>query len=70
MIPVFGSFSTLLRLWLPDDEFPAQLQFLWDQNALSFVHYETIFYIMIHVINRLEEEISQFKESQHGHLLC
>ena len=70
VIPVFGSFSTLLRLWLPDDEFPAQLQFLWDQNALSFVHYETIFYIMIHVINRLEEEISQFKESQHGHLLC
>ena len=70
VIPVFGSFSTLLRLWLPDDEFPAQLQFLWDQNALSFVHYETIFYIMIHVINRLEEEISQSKESQHGHLLC
>lgn len=65
VIPVFGSFSTLLRLWLPDDEFPAQLQFLWDKSALSFVHYETIFYIMIHVFNRLAEEAAQAKEAPH-----
>lgn len=58
IITVFGTFSTLIRLWLPDDEFPAQLQFLWDKNALEFVHYETIFYMMAHVLNRLEEEIS------------
>lgn len=59
LVPVFGSFSTLLRLWLPDDEFPAQLQFLWDSGALRFVHYETIFYIMGHVLNRLEEEAAR-----------
>ena len=42
-----------------DDEFPAQLQFLWDSGALRFVHYETIFYIMGHVLNRLEEEAAR-----------
>lgn len=68
IIPIFASFSTLIRLWLPDDEFPAQLQFLWDRNALSFVHYETIFYMMGHVLNRLEEEIARIKEDEHGSL--
>lgn len=64
IIPVFGPFSTLLRLWLPDEEFPAQLQFLWDKNALTFVFYETIFYIMSHVLTRLEEEVSQMRNAE------
>lgn len=66
VIPVFGSFSTLVRLWLPDDEFPAQLQFLWDKNALAFVHYETIFYMMGHILDRLEEEVTLTKENRQG----
>ncbi len=58
-LPIFAGFSTRLQLWLPDDEFPAQVQFFWDGNALQFVHYETIFYMMDHVLNRLEEEMGQ-----------
>ncbi len=54
-LPLLLGFSTLLRVWLADEEFPAQLQFFWDANALSFVHYETIFYLMGHVIDRLKE---------------
>ncbi len=57
-IPVFEPFRTRLRLWLPDDEFPAQLQFFWDRNALSFVHYETIFYMMNHILSRFEALLS------------
>ena len=66
VVPVFGSFSALLRLWLPDEEFPSQLQFLWDKNALSFVHYETIFYMMIHILNRLEEELDGAGREAHA----
>jgi len=60
-IPVIAGFSALFRLWLPDDEFPAQVQFLWSENALAFLHYETIFYVQIHLMRRLEEELSRLE---------
>ncbi len=44
-IPVFDFFPTELRFWEADEEFPAQLQFFWDRNALDFAHYETIWYM-------------------------
>ena len=37
--------------------FPAMLKFMWDENILDYVHYETIFFMMSHVLSRLEEEI-------------
>ena len=45
-IPVFGDlFPVELRFWSADEEFPAQLQFFWDANALDFLHYETLWYV-------------------------
>lgn len=41
---VFGELKARLRLWFSDDEFPAQLQFLWDANVLDFMHFETVWY--------------------------
>ena len=32
--------------WYGDDEFPAQLRFFWDENALMYLKYETMHYTL------------------------
>ena len=44
VLPVLPFFPVLLRFWEADDEFPAQLQFLWDRNSMRYLTYETSFY--------------------------
>ena len=50
---VFKDFGICLRFWDEDDEFPAQTRFFFDRNALQFMHYETLWYVM----NILEKRI-------------
>jgi hypothetical protein len=54
-IPVFDFLSVQLQLWASDDEFPAVLQLLWDQNILDYMHYETTFYVAGYLFERLRE---------------
>ncbi len=44
VLPVFDFFPAWMEFWDGDDEFPPNIQFLWDKNALQFVHYETLWY--------------------------
>ena len=46
VVDVFDFFPVCVRFWDADEEFPASLQFLWDANALDFLHYETLWYVM------------------------
>ena len=48
-------FPVLLRFWEADDEFPAQLQFLWDRNSMRYLTYETSFYTHRAILDRLLE---------------
>ena len=43
-IPVFEDLHLILQLWLGDEEFPSDLRFLWDENALLYLKYETMYY--------------------------
>lgn len=43
-IPVFQDLKVKFALWEADDEFPAQLCWYWDANALQYLHYETMYY--------------------------
>jgi hypothetical protein len=52
-IPVTHFFPVLLQFWEGDDEFPAKLQLMWDRNAISFLHFETTFYLQGDLIERL-----------------
>ena len=45
-IPVFKDFKILFQFWDADDEFPASIKYLFDTNALQFMHYETLWYVM------------------------
>ena len=55
-IPIFDFFPTELRFWSADEEFPAQLQFFWDANALDFARYETLWYMSGALTARLRRE--------------
>lgn len=45
ILPIFPFLPMVFQFWEGDDEFPPQIRLLWDSNALSFVRYETIWYI-------------------------
>ena len=41
-IELFDGLSVVVQLWFGDEEFPAGLRFLWDENALMYLKYETM----------------------------
>ena len=53
-IPVFQDFQILFQFWDGDDEFPANIKYLFDENALQFMHYETLWYVMGTLADRLD----------------
>lgn len=52
-IPVFQELSIALFFWEGDEEFAPRLRFLWDENALMYIKYETMYY----AVAFLEEEL-------------
>ena len=51
--PIFQELDVILKFYHSDEDFPAGLTFLWDENMLQFIHYETVFYIagfLAHII--------------------
>lgn len=56
---VFPFLPVLLQFYDADDEFPAQVQFLWDENTLDVVFFETTFFIASHLLARLSEEMDR-----------
>ena len=53
-IPVFRDFQILFQFWDGDDEFPANIKYLFDENALQYMHYETLWYVMGTLADRLD----------------
>ena len=52
-LPLFDFLPVILQFWASDDEFPASLQFLWDENIRDFMHYETTFFAAGALLSRL-----------------
>ena len=50
---LFDGFWLWLQFWDEDEEFPAQMTFLWDKTTTLYLHYETLWYIMFEVLERL-----------------
>ena len=53
---MFDAVIVRLKFYLSDDEFPAQLVMLWDNEILKYMRYETTYYVMGHIYKRLMEE--------------
>ena len=52
-LDLFPFFPVQFRFWDADDEFPAKIQLLWDRNALQFMHFETLYYAMGALLEKL-----------------
>ena len=54
-IRVFGDLYILVRFWDCDEEFPADLQFLPDSGILTYMHYETVWYVCLSLMDRIRQ---------------
>lgn len=51
----FSFLPVIIQYWEADDEFPANLKFMFDENILQYMHYETTYYLVNHIIKRIFE---------------
>lgn len=51
----FSFLPVIIQYWEADDEFPANLKFMFDENILRYMHFETTFYLMSHMVKRIKE---------------
>ena len=54
-MPVFEDLELVLRFWFGDEEFAPRMRFLWDENSLQYLKYETMHYLLGVLRQRLKE---------------
>ena len=54
-IPVFDFLPVMVQFWDADEEFGAVLKFMWDEHTTEFMHFETVAFATMHLIDRLLE---------------
>ena len=53
-IPMFPFLDVMLQYWDSDDEFPASLQLFVDDRMIDFMHYETVWFALSHMLERIK----------------
>lgn len=56
-IELFDGLRIALQFWEGDEEFPPKVNFLWDENALMYLKYETMWYAVGLLKQRLEDKM-------------
>lgn len=56
-IELFDGLRIWLQFWQGDEEFPHQIRYLWDENALMYLKYETMYFAINLLLRRLREEM-------------
>jgi len=54
-IELFDGLRIVVQLWFGEEEFPASLRFLWDENALMYLKYETMHFAKGLLLEKIEE---------------
>ena len=60
---VFPGFYAVFQFWEGDEEFPPSVHFLWDDNALSYLRFETLFYVMGEFLELLWARIAEIEKN-------
>ena len=58
-IEVFDGLPLMIQLWFGDEDFPAGLRLLWDENALMYLKYETMYFAREVLLSRLKREMEE-----------
>lgn len=56
-MPVMSNFSVLFQFWDGDEEFPPKILLLWDKVSLSYLHFETTYYLQGDLLQAIVERI-------------
>ena len=56
-IELFDGLKIGIQLWLGDDEFPSALKYMWDENALMYIKYETMYFARGLLLRRIRENM-------------
>ena len=57
LLPVFRDLRAAVQFWDSDEEFGPELNLFCDRNILQFMHFETMMFMLIHILERLAEEM-------------
>ncbi len=58
-IELVDGLKILVQLWRGDEEFPAHLRFLWDENTTRYIRYETSWYALGILLSRIQEKMKK-----------
>lgn len=56
-IELVDGLKIMVQLWHGDEEFGPRLRFLWDENTLQYIRYETTWYALGLLIRRIKENM-------------
>lgn len=56
-IELVDGLKVLVQLWHGDEEFPPNLRCLWDENATKYIRYETTWFALGLLLNRIKENM-------------
>ena len=56
-IELFDGLEIGIQFWYGDDEFYPRLRYLWDENALMYIRYETMYFAVGLLLRRLQEHM-------------
>ena len=62
-IQLFDFLPVIIQFWESDDKFPAKLNLFADKNMLQYMHYETVWFAVGHLIARLQEEMELMSQA-------
>lgn len=58
-LELFDGLRVWLQFWAGDEEFPARVRWLWDENALMYLKYETMYFAVGLLRQRIRELMAQ-----------
>lgn len=61
IINAFDFLPMMFQFWDADEEFPARIRILWDENILDYIRFETTFSLQFQLLNRLCETMNELE---------
>lgn len=56
---VFEQLTLILKFYRADEDFPASLVILWEDETLSYLLYETVFYVQGYLLSRIVKKMEE-----------
>ena len=56
-VELFDGLEIAMQFWFADEDFPPSLRYLWDENALQYLRYETMYFARNCLMRRIEDQM-------------